>query len=143
VILVDVNLLVYAQVATTSQHARARRWLDAQLSGASRVGMPWSSLLGFLRLTTNPRIFERPSTMPDARAQVRDWLGCPTVWIPEPTDRHYDVLESLLDFPGVRGNLVQDAHLAALALEHGLTVCSADTDFARFPSLRWENPLAG
>lgn len=140
-ILVDVNILVYAHVQGLPQHERAREWLDAQLAGPAPVGLPWPSLLGFLRLVTSPRIFTRPEPMAQALEQAREWLECHTVWIPQPAERHREVLESLLAIPGVKGNLVQDAHLAALALEHGLTLYSADTDFARFPALRWVNPL--
>jgi toxin-antitoxin system PIN domain toxin len=124
-----------------SQHEKARRWLDERLNGAAPVGLPWPSLLGFLRLITNPRIFERPRTMTDAWAQVKSWLQCNPVWIPAPTENHGRMLEPLLPAIGSRSNLVPDAHLAALALEHGLILCSTDGDFARFPGLRWENPL--
>ena len=119
-----------------------RDWLDQQLNGSARVGLPWSSVLAFLRLVTNPRVFERPEAMADAWAQVRAWLACETTWIPQPTERHIDLLDELLSLPGVHANLVPDAHLAALAVEHGLTLCSTDGDFARFPTLRWLNPLA-
>jgi hypothetical protein len=142
VILVDANILVYSHVASFSQHTAAREWLDHQLNGTTRVGLPWSSLLAFLRLVTNPRVFERPEPMVDAWRRVRAWLGCETAWIPQPTERHADLLDELLALPGVHANLVPDAHLAALALEHGLTLYSTDGDFARFPTLRWSNPFA-
>jgi uncharacterized protein len=141
VILVDVNILVYASIRSAPVHAAAREWLDLQINGSSRVGLPWASLLGFLRLTTNPRIIERPLPMATAWGQVTAWLAYGTVWIPVPTERHADILARLLAQPGMHGNLVPDAHLAALAIEHGLALCSADTDFARFASLRWINPL--
>jgi uncharacterized protein len=141
VILVDVNILVYAHINAAQQHAAAREWLDRQINGFSRVGLPWASLLGFLRLTTNPRVLERPLQMASAWEQVAAWLACETVWIPSPTERHADVLAELLAQPGVHGNLVSDAHLATLAIEHGLTLCSADGDFARFSNLKWINPL--
>jgi hypothetical protein len=143
VILVDANILVYAHVRVLPQHRPARDWLDAQLSGTSRVGLPWPSLLGFLRLTTNPRVFHRPESMTRAWGQVIAWLDAEVAWIPQPTERHRDVLESLIGAPGMQANLVPDAHLAALAIEHGLTLFSTDGDFARFPALRWRNPLAG
>lgn len=140
-ILVDANLLIYARVRSFAQHARARSWLDSQLSGNGPVGVPWPSVLAFLRIVTNPRIFERPEAMTDAWRQVNAWLGVDVVWIPQPTERHPDVLASLLTTAGVQANLVPDAHLAALAIEHGLILCSTDADFARFPDLRWQNPL--
>lgn len=141
-ILIDANLLVYARVVTFPQHEGARNWLDGRLNGAAPVGLPWSSLLGFVRLVANPRIFERPESIDNAWRQVEDWLGCPTVWIPQPTDRHREILRPLLARCAGRANLVPDAHLAAVAIEHGLILCSTDGDFARFPGLRWENPLS-
>jgi len=140
-ILLDANLLIYACVRSFSQHVHARSWLDAQLSGSGPVGLPWPSLLGFLRIVTNPRVFERPEPVADAWRQVEAWLECDVAWIPQPTERHRDVLGSLLMTAGVQANLVPDAHLAALAIEHGLVLCSTDGDFARFPELRWQNPL--
>lgn len=140
-ILVDANLLVYAHVADSPPHRVAREWLDARMNGAARVGLPWASLLAFLRLVTNPRIFDKPEPVAGAWAQVRAWLGCSSVWVPAPGDRHADILDRLLSLPGVSANLIPDVHLAALAIEHGLTVCSNDADFARFPAVSWVNPL--
>ena len=140
-ILVDANLLIYAHVKGFAEHAAARSWLDGRLGGSGRVGLPWPSLLAFVRLVTNPRVFERPEAMKDAWHQVEAWLGAPAAWVPAPTARHAEVLADLM--PAVtRANLVPDAHLAALALEHGLTLCSTDGDFARFEGLAWENPVA-
>jgi len=141
VILIDANILIYAQSEDAPSHQRARTWLDAQLSGVARVGLPWGSLLAFLRVMTNPRIFRRPVPMDVALAQVTDWLSADPVWVPQPTERHLHILGNLLSGQGIFGNLVSDAHLAALAIEHGLTLCSTDGDFARFPGLRWVNPL--
>jgi hypothetical protein len=142
VILVDANLLIYASVERLPQHDAALAWLDAGLSGTGRVGLPWPSLLAYLRIVSNPRIFERPPSVGAAWGQVEAWLSCEPVWIPQPTERHAEVLGRLLESSVPRSNLVPDAHLAALALEHGLTLCSTDGDFARFPGLRWENPLS-
>jgi len=142
VILVDVNLLVYATNTSAIQYAAAREWLDRQLVDTPRVGLPWTALLGFLRLSTSGRIVKRPLTMAAAWNQVSQWLSCDPVWIPTPSERHVEVLGKLLAEPGVHGNLVTDAHLAALAIEHGLTLCSTDGDFARFSGLKWLNPLA-
>jgi toxin-antitoxin system PIN domain toxin len=142
VILVDANLLVYAHVRSLPQHARARDWLDTQLSRGAPVGLPWPTLLAFLRFVTNPRVFQQPEPMTAAWRQVGAWLGAEGVWIPQATDRHSEVLGALLASAGVHANLVPDAHLAALAIEHGLLLCSADGDFARFPTLRWLNPLS-
>ena len=141
-ILVDANILVYAHVSSSAQHDAARNWLDEKLNGSARVGLPWESLLAFLRLVTNPRVFEFPEPTASAWAQVQAWLNCETVWIPQPTERHSDLLNELLALPGIYANLIPDAHLAALAVEHGLILCSTDGDFARFPPLRWLNPIA-
>lgn len=140
-ILVDANILIYAHLASFPQHQVSRDWLDQQLNGTGKVGLPWPSVLAFLRISTNPRLYSRPEPMADAWRQALDWLALDVVWVPEPTDRHAEFLGELLAVPGVHGNLVSDAHLAALAMEHGLTLCSADGDFARFPGLRWLNPL--
>ena len=134
---------MYAHVQGFTQHERARAWLDDRLNGTTRVGLPWPSLLAFLRLVTNPRVFERPSSSRAAWSQVEEWLDCESVWVPAPTDRHREVLGRLLTEATVRANLVPDAHLACLAIEHGLVLASTDGDFARFPELRFENPLAG
>jgi toxin-antitoxin system PIN domain toxin len=141
VILVDANLLVYAHVRSFDQHERAHEWLDQQLNGSAPVGLPWASLLAFLRLVTNPRVFEHPEPMDEAWQQVLTWLGCEPVWIPQATGRHTELLGEIVATPGVHGNLVPDADLATLAIEHGLLLYSADSDFAKFSGLRWQNPL--
>ena len=140
-ILVDANLLVYACAPSLPQHEAARAWLDGRLSGTALVGLPWPSLIAYIRIVTNPRIFERPATIPEAGGQVEEGLAREVVWTPRPTDRHAEVLGRLLREGTDRSDLVPDAHLAALATEHGLTLNSTDGDFARFPGLRWENPL--
>jgi uncharacterized protein len=141
VILVDANLLVYANEQSTAPHQRARAWLDDRLNGSAPVGLPWASLLAFVRLVSHPRMFERPRSVAEAWRQVEAWLDCGVAWIPMPTERHREVLGRLLQTAATRSTLVPDAHLAALAIEHGLTLCSTDGDFARFAGLRWENPL--
>lgn len=139
-ILVDTNLLVYASVTSVPAHERAKRWLDERLNGEAPVGIPWTSLLGFLRLTTNARIFAPPIAPEQAWRTVEYWLDCDPVWIPQPTEKHRRVLEGIFQEVAPQGNL-PDAHLAALSIEHGLTLCSTDSDFARFAKLNWENPL--
>jgi toxin-antitoxin system PIN domain toxin len=141
VILVDANLLVYAHVNNLPQHFATKNWLDACLNASAPVGLPWPSLLGFLRIVTNSRIFERPESIKDAWQQIKEWLDCPPAWIPQPTERHAEILEGLLIDLNITANLVPDAHLATLAIEHGLILCSADGDFGRFPDLKWQNPL--
>jgi len=141
VILLDSNLLIYAHGANSPHHVLAKEWLDRQLNGGALVGMPWPSLLAFLRLTTNPRVVERPESIAGAWNQVAKWLALPNVWTPQPTENHSSIFGNLLMITHVQGNLVMDAHLATLAIEHGLTLCSADSDFAKFPGLRWINPL--
>ena len=141
-ILVDANLLVYAHVSSLPQHAAARKWLDGRLNDYPTVGLPWQSLLGFVRLVSNPRVFERPEPVEAAWRQVEAWLDAPPAWVPCAGERHRAILAGLLKPGGLRANHVPDAHLAALAIEHGLTLCSTDGDFARFKGLRWQNPLA-
>ena len=140
--LVDANLLIYAVDATVPEHAQASDWLTAQLNGDRRVGLPWESLNAFLRITTHPRATSQPLRPADAWRFVHDWLAVDLVWTPVGTARHADVLGGLIDRYRISGNLVPDAHMAALAIEHGLEICSADTDFARFTEIRWRNPLA-
>jgi hypothetical protein len=142
VILLDANLLIYSHVESFRQHAAARSWLDAQLSSGASVGLPWASVLAFVRIVTNHRVFERPSSIGAAWRQVEAWLDAASVWIPHPTERHREILGALLHAGAARANLVPDAHLAALAMEHGLLLCSTDRDFARFPGLQWRDPLA-
>jgi uncharacterized protein len=142
-ILVDANLLIYAYNAPAPQHAAANNWLESRLAGPDRVGLPWPTLLAFVRIVTHPRLFPRPAETIDAWRQVTNWLSSNVAWIPLPTERHAEVLAPFLALPDVRGNLVPDAHLAALAIEHGLILGSHDGDFARFPGLRWQDPLAG
>ena len=141
-ILLDANILLYARVESFEQHTRARKWLDEQLNGVTGVGIPWPTLLAFVRLISNRRVFERPLTTREAWHQVEHWLDCEPVWTPAPTERHRGVMSSLVPRIGNRQNLVPDAHLAALAIDNGLKLCSTDGDFARFPGLAWENPLA-
>jgi toxin-antitoxin system PIN domain toxin len=142
VILVDANLLLYAANSAASDHAEARAWLDDRLNGSTRVGLPWASLLAFVRIATNPAIVRNPVSAAVAWRQCKAWLACEVVWIPLPGARHAQVLESLLAHRFMTSRLVPDAHLAALAIEHGLTLFSSDGDFAKFPQLKWENPLA-
>lgn len=140
-ILVDANILIFAYVKKNEAHEKARGWLEERLNDSALVGLPWQCLLAFLRVVTNPRVFESPESIENAWLQVSQWLDCEVAWIPQPTTRHAKILGSLLSQSDAHGNLVSDAHLAALAIEHGLTLCSTDRDFAQFEGLRWENPL--
>jgi toxin-antitoxin system PIN domain toxin len=140
--LVDANILLYAAHRTAPEHERAREWLDAQLSGTARVGLPWPSLLAFVRLATNPLVMSKPATMTAAWTQVEEWLSAEPAWVPVPGERHVQTLASYCRESWMTSRLVPDAHLAALAVEHGLRLCSSDADFARFPGLDWFNPLA-
>lgn len=140
--LVDANILLFAVDTRSPYHDRAREWLTEQLNGTRRVAFPWPTLTAFVRISTHPRASDEPLTPAQAWQHVEDWLGCDTAWIPSPTEHHAQVLGRLVTKYELRGNLVSDAHLAALAVEHGLAVCSADTDFARFEEIRWVDPLA-
>jgi toxin-antitoxin system PIN domain toxin len=142
VILVDANLLLYAANRSAPEHVMARAWLDGHLSGSARVGLPWPSLLAFVRLATNPLVLQQPTTMGAAWNQVREWISADVAWIPSPTDRHAEIVGGFCQQGWMTSRLVPDAHLAALAIEHGLTLCSSDGDFAKFPGLSWQNPLA-
>ena len=141
-ILVDANLLIYAANRAAPEHDAARQSLDGRLSGTARVGLPWPSLLAFVRIVSNPAILRAAVTPADAWRQAREWLACEAAWIPLPGARHADVLGGLLEHRTMSSRMVPDAHLAALAIEHGLTLCSSDGDFLKFRGLKWENPLA-
>ncbi len=140
-ILVDANLLIYAYDTSSSFHAPARRWLEEVLSAPAPVCLPWASLLAFLRITTDRRILRTPFSGAEAAGIVQELLQVGTVRVPEPTSRHWQILERLITGDQATGPLVTDAHLAALAIEHGAELCTTDRDFARFQGLRWRNPL--
>ena len=140
--LIDANILLFAVDAEAPLHRPAADWLTTLLNGDRRVGLPWQSLSAFLRIATHPRASAHPLAPAAAWAFVADWLAAPVAWIPTPTERHAEILGRLIRAHGIAGNLVPDAQLAAIAVEHGLQVCSTDTDFARFPEVRWHNPLA-
>ena len=141
--LVDANILLFAVNESAPEHDRAAAWLQDALNGSRRVGLPWESLTAFLRLATNPRVVPRPLAPADAWEIVEAWLAAPAAWIPVPTERHAAVLGDLMRRHRPAAKLVPDAHLAALAIEHGAEIISADTDFARFTEARWRDPLAG
>jgi toxin-antitoxin system PIN domain toxin len=140
-ILVDANLLIYASVTELPQHAHASTWLEDTLNSGKRVGLAWESLAAFLRITTNPRIFQSPARLSEAWATVEYWLEQTNVWNPGATERHQKIFAECLRQVPRGGNLVPDAHLAALALEHGLTLYTCDSDFAKFAGLSWVNPI--
>lgn len=140
-ILVDANLLLYAVNSDLPQHVKARRWWEEALRGDQSIGLPWVVILAFLRITTNARVFERPLPVERACAYIEEWLSLPTVRAVVPGHGHWAILHSLLVQCGTGGNLTTDAHIAALALEHGYTVCSSDHDFGRFGGVRHIDPL--
>ena len=139
--LVDANLLLYAVDRSTALHRPASGWLTDVLNGRRRVGLPWQSIGAFLRIITHPRVTTNPLTGPEAWRFVAAWLDADPTWVPAATERTAAVYGEHAGSQQVTGNLVPDAMLAPLALEHGLTVLSADTDFGRFPGVAWENPL--
>ncbi len=141
-ILLDANLLVYAYTPESPRHAAASTWLEEVLNGSTKVGLPWPTLLAFARLMGNPSVVSEPVPLNQAWTHVKVWLELPQTWIPLPTERHPQIFGRLIEEES-KADLAADAHLAALAIEHGLTVCSTDSDFARFLEVRWENPLAG
>ena len=140
--LVDANLLLYAVDEASPHHATAKAWLEDRLGSSETFAFAWSVLIAFVRLSTNPRVFEAPLTLGEALALVDSWLEQPAVTVVHPTARHTALLRELLAPLGTAANLVSDAHLAALSIEHGAELCSADVDFGRFPRVRWLNPLA-
>ena len=140
-ILVDANILLYAEDQSNPRHVKAREWWDAQLSGASPVCLCWTVLGSFIRISTNPRVFEHPLSLDQAMSRAQSWLDQPCTRIVQPTDNHWNVFRKLLVEGQASANLVTDAHLAALAIEHGCELSSTDSDFARFPSVKWRNPL--
>ena len=140
--LTDVNLLLYAMDASAPRHRPARAWLEAQLSGTETMAFAWSVLLAFLRLSTNARVFTAPLRPAEAFDLVEGWLAQPNATVIHPTERHGAILRQLLEPLGTAGNLTSDAHLAALAIEHGAELCSSDADFSRFAGVRWTDPLS-
>jgi toxin-antitoxin system PIN domain toxin len=141
-ILVDANILLYAEDSLQSRHQQARAWWDSQLSGTGVVCMCWTVLSAFIRIGTNPRVFEHPLSLEQALARVQSWLDQPCTRVVLPTERHWTVFKQVLTDGQAVANLVTDAHMAALAIEHGCELASTDSDFARFPKLKWRNPLA-
>ena len=135
--IVDVNVLLNAVNEDADGHVAAKTWLVAALGRDETLGFSWQVILAFLRLSTLRYGHPTPLLVGEACDQVQQWLSSPPAEIVLPTQRHAAVLFELLDIAGTGGNLVNDAHLAALAIEHGAEVVSFDTDFARFPGLRW------
>jgi toxin-antitoxin system PIN domain toxin len=141
-ILADANLLLYAYNTSAAEHKRARAWLGQSLSQSELFGLSWQTITAFIRIGTNPRAFDSPLTTKEATAAVAAWLERPMVRILSPGPGHWEIFERLLIEGQVRGPLVMDAHLAALAIEHGAVLHSTDRDFARFPGLKMANPLS-
>lgn len=139
--LVDANILLYSVDEDSPFHEAARHWLTEALNGPKRVGIPWQSLWAFVRIATNPRAVAAPLTAARAWEHVQGWLDAPATWVPGPGRGHRQILGSLLVGEDLRGTLVSDAALAAICMEHGLAVVSADSDFARFAELEWINPV--
>lgn len=140
--IVDANILLYAANAASPQHEPAAAWLTGALNGTARVGLPWLSLTAYLRIATR-RGVQPPLSPSRAFEQIEDWLAAPAAWVPRTTERHGEVLGELVRRYDLPSHLITDARLAALAIEHGVAVVSADTDFARFPELRWVDPVFG
>lgn len=140
-ILVDANLLLYAYNKSAPEHAAARGWLEGALSSSELFGLSWQSILAFVRIGTNPRAFEQPLSLVEASAAVTAWLHRPMVRVLAPGERHWEILKGLMKEGQASGPLVMDAHLAALAIEHGAVLYSTDRDFSRFPKLKTINPL--
>jgi hypothetical protein len=141
VILPDINLLIYAHNSRTIHHRKALHWWNDCLQGHEGIALAWVVVLGFVRIGTHARIFERPMTVDDALGRVEEWLTLPHIHLIHPTQNHFATWSIQLKRLGTAGNLTTDAHLAALAIERGLILQTTDADFARFPGLKWNNPL--
>lgn len=141
-ILIDANILLYAEDSLSPQHQQARTWWDDQLSQDSPVCLCWTVLAAFIRIGTNPRVFEHPLSLEQAQARVQSWLDQPCIRIVRPTEHHWSLFQQMLTDGQAVANLVTDAHLAAISIEHGCSLASTDADFARFPKLKWFNPLS-
>jgi toxin-antitoxin system PIN domain toxin len=141
-ILVDANILLYAEDSLSAFHQKARKWWDDQLSGRDPVCLCWTVLSAFIRISTNPRVFENPLSLEQALGRIQSWFEQPCTRIIRPTENHWTTFQQMLNDGQAVANLVIDAHIAALALEHGCTVASTDADFYRFPKLKWVNPLS-
>jgi len=140
-IIPDLNLLLYAEISSFPEHAGARKWWEAALCGSEEVALTMPTAFGFIRIATNPRVFDPPLAVDDAINRVNAWLEQPNTRVLLPGPRHLEISFRLLRDLGAAGNLTTDAQLAALAIEHNATLYSNDTDFARFGGLRWNNPL--
>jgi len=141
VIILDVNILIYAVNRDAPLHRKAKHWLEATLTGGETFGLSWSVVLAFLRLTTRPGLFSKPLPVATAFEIVESWIEQPAITLVHPGPAHFQTLRDLLLSSGTGGNLTQDAHLAALAIENNATLCSSDADFARFPRVARTNPL--
>jgi toxin-antitoxin system PIN domain toxin len=140
--MVDANILLYAEDSLSPLHDRARTWWDDQLSGSGRVCLCWPVLSAFIRVGTNPRVFEQPLSLNQSIGRIQSWLDQPCTRVIRPTEEHWPLFQEMLKGGQAVANLVPDAHLATLAVEHGCELASTDADFARFPKLKWLNPLA-
>jgi toxin-antitoxin system PIN domain toxin len=140
VVVVEANVLLYAVDTASTHHERSLTWLERSLAGAEAVGFAWVALLAFIRVGTNPSILPNAMSVDEATGQVQGWLDAAAAVVVEPTTRHADLLRGLLAETGAAGNLTTDAHLAALAIEHGADLVSFDRDFARFPGVRHRQP---
>ncbi len=140
-ILLDANLLLYAYNVGSQEHQPALKWIEQARRGSQIIGLAWVTIFAFLRVATAPRIFVEPLTLQAAAAIISEWLASSNVIVPSPTERHWELFAALLPSTRARGSLIMDAHLAALAIEHGATLCTNDRDFARFPGLKLEFPI--
>jgi uncharacterized protein len=140
VILPDVNVLVHAHNSDSPLHERARQWWDGCLAGSEGVGLAVAAILGFIRVSTHPKILLRPMPVAEVTSRIASWLALPHFHIAHPSNRHFHRLQVALDSLGTAGNLTTDAHLAVLAMERGYVLFTTDADFSRFANLRYENP---
>jgi toxin-antitoxin system PIN domain toxin len=140
-LLLDANILLYAANQAAPEHKPIIRWLDEALAGPEPVGFAWNVIAAFLRITTRSKLLDSPLTITESIQRIESWLDLPNVIVVRETESHWRIFSDLMVACNVAGNLVMDAHLAALAISHDAKLITCDADFARFPGLRWANPL--
>lgn len=141
-IVLDANILLYAYDSDSDMHAKARAWVEEVFSDASAVGLPWQTVAAFMRIVTNPRLSGKRFTADEVVAVVDEWINHPNVRLLGPGDNHWTFVRQMIVEGQARGPLITDAQLAAITMEYGGVLHTTDRDFSRFPSLRWENPIA-
>ncbi len=140
-ILIDANILLYAEDAACEQNKIIQPWWDDLLSSDTRTCLSWEVINAFIRIATNKKIYQKPLPLAEAIARINSWLTQPNIEIVTPLTNHWEIFQTMMKSGQTTGNLITDAHLATLAITHGCTLYSTDVDFSRFSKLKWVNPL--